>query len=368
MIRWFLVFSAITALLLGGCGGEHVSDNPAVSQDIPTVVAGIPRPAAPPRPQTPQISITPETPKTPAENAPRIAFEKTTHDFGQIGPASQNVAEFAFTNTGKSTLDISEITKTCSCTPFTLDKTKYAPGESGVIKVRYHAGTAPGSTIRKLYVKSNDPAKPNIALTMTARIFKGVLNEPQQLTVLLKPGTRIKPITLTSKDDEAFSIVSIRSAPPGITADFDRNAKATTFTIQPKIDREVITNSVHGRIDIALTHSKCKRITVPYHAVGEFRLTPPRLVLFNAEPEKPISRKLWILNNFNKDFEIAAIDDRNGYIEVVKTEKFQGRYSLELRITPPPAQGNKTIFGDVLTIKTDQGDQLTVDCRGFYTR
>jgi len=71
----------------------------------------------------------------------------------RIGQGTSNTCDFRFTNTGRGLLKIGNISRTCGCTVFKLDKKEYTPNETGVIKVIYTAGK---STETK---KSSKPAK-----------------------------------------------------------------------------------------------------------------------------------------------------------------------------------------------------------------
>jgi len=74
---------------------------------------------------------------------PRISFEKTVFDLGEVGQGTKNSCEFRFTNTGRGLLKIGKISRTCGCTVFKLDKKEYAAGETGTIKVSYTLGKFP---------------------------------------------------------------------------------------------------------------------------------------------------------------------------------------------------------------------------------
>jgi hypothetical protein len=76
---------------------------------------------------------------------PRISFEKTVCDLGEVGQGTKNTCEFRFTNTGRGPLKIGKISRTCGCTVFQLDKKQYAPNETGTIKVSYTAGKSTGT-------------------------------------------------------------------------------------------------------------------------------------------------------------------------------------------------------------------------------
>ena len=60
---------------------------------------------------------------------PKISFQKTVHDFGEVGIKEKGQCQFKFKNTGTALLKIGEITASCGCTVPTLSKKEYQPGE-----------------------------------------------------------------------------------------------------------------------------------------------------------------------------------------------------------------------------------------------
>ncbi len=70
-------------------------------------------------------------------NAPEIKFEQKTIDYGTIDQGADGNREFVFTNTGKEPLIITNAKGSCGCTVPTWPREPIAPGETGVIKVKY---------------------------------------------------------------------------------------------------------------------------------------------------------------------------------------------------------------------------------------
>jgi hypothetical protein len=133
-------------------------------------------------------------------------FEKIEHDFGRIGPGSKNLCQFEFKNIGDSLLQIKNVSKTCGCTPFTLAKKEYLPGETGVLKVSYNADQRPGPSTKKLFVYSNDKKKPKIAIRIKADIVPKVSSNPTIINLSLNQENAGCPeITLRSTDDKPFA-------------------------------------------------------------------------------------------------------------------------------------------------------------------
>jgi hypothetical protein len=300
---------------------------------------------------------------------PNIEFEKLEHDFGSVGPGTNNLCEFRFTNTGKSILKIGEITSTCGCTPFSLAKKEYAPGESGTLKVNYFSEQLRGQTTKQLVIHSNDRTRPEITLAVKANIMIQVDLEPKTLNLVLKQENANCPqLTLTSIDNQPFSITSFKSTANCITADFNPSEQATKFVLQPKVDMEMLEKTLNGRIEIGLTHPECKTISVGISTLPKFKIFPRSIIVRGMATQEPIVKKLRILNNYNEDFELESVSSRNGTVKVLSNAIVSNGYELELQITPPASNDTKRIFTETFFVKTKEGPQLEVPCNVYYSK
>ncbi len=300
------------------------------------------------------------------EAAPIITFEKVINDFGQIGVTSgKKVAEFKFTNTGDGLLKIKEVERCCGVVT-KLDKTEYTPGESGVVKAEFRAFQKPGLFMKNIYVNSNDKTKPRLALTIKVMVVSKVSCSPKRLRLFLEEENAGCPkIVLNSLDNQPFSITGFTSTGESITADIDGSVEATKFVLSPVVDIEKLNENPKGQINITLTHPGEKTAQITFDLLPKFRLEPPLIIAFNARPEKPIVRKVSVLNNYGGAFEIESVSSPNNTIKVLSREKISSGYQLLVEMTPPASDG-KTFFTDVLVVKIKDGDELQVVWRGFY--
>ena len=101
--------------------------------------------------------------------APRITFEQKAHHFGEVGPATRKTAQFRFTNTGDSLLEIHRVQRCCGAVT-KLAKKQYAPGESGVLEVTYAFASKPMTMSKQVHVYSNDPQQRHVSLTIIAKV------------------------------------------------------------------------------------------------------------------------------------------------------------------------------------------------------
>ena len=300
---------------------------------------------------------------------PKIVFEQTVHDFGAVAPGSLNPCKFKFKNAGEGILKISEVTKTCGCTVFTLEKKDYAPGEEGVIEVGYNADRTSGPRTRHLFVLSNDPVNPRVDLTIKASIAQKIVYEPDKLDYALRgEKAGVLELTVKSVDEQPFAITGFNATSDAVSFDFDPNQKAAKFVLKTRIDTQKTSTNNNGRVEITTSHPECPTITVPFSVLPRFKVDPPAINILNAEPGKAVTRELWLLNNYSEDFNIASVSSKDGLIKVTAQEKVGNRYKFSLEIVPPQTANPTRMFTDTLTIVTGDGEKIEVACRGFYLR
>lgn len=107
-----------------------------------------------------------------ADNAgkqgPKIEFEKTIHDFGDIEYGGNGTYEFVFKNTGNEPLIITDVKSSCGCTVPKWSKEPIPKGESGTIKVKYNTRRA-GSFTKSVRVLNNS-ATPQVVLQIKGKV------------------------------------------------------------------------------------------------------------------------------------------------------------------------------------------------------
>jgi len=309
------------------------------------------------------------TSRLPNESEPKISFEKRLFDFGEVGPATKNLCEFKFTNAGGGLLKIEGIRPACSCTVAGLAKKDYAPGESGTIKVEYVAGRYLGAVVRSIYVSSNDEKNPRIELTLKAKIVLKVNCQPKRLSLF--PGrdnAGCPRLVLSSVDNKPFSITYFRSWPDCITAEFDPLVKSPKFVLKPRVDTDRLPANSSGRIEIGLTHPQAGSVTIPFNVMSKFKISPPSFVIYNAEPQKPVTKYIWVFSNYGEDFEIESVSSQKNIIKVLNQEKVGKRYRFQVQITPPAHRAGQPRFTDTFIVSIKGAGRLKSTCKGYYSK
>jgi len=303
-------------------------------------------------------ALSPETNEQDAGGAaPKITFSKLGHDFGDVSPNKLYKADIEFTNSGDGTLEITKVSRCCGVNAkLAGGKQRYAPGESGAVHLEWRSGSQPMVFTRELVVHSNDKANPAITLRIRAKIVLKVTWEPKRLRLALDDDSAAgQNLTIKSLDGRPFSITSFNSSGDCITADFDPSVEATKFVIEPKIDTEKLPNNLKGRIMIGLSHPDGNSAIILFDVLPRYTITPPLLIFFYAEPGKPITRKISVLNNYKKDFDIESLSSKSGAVnlKVLNKRKITNGYQLEVELTPPPSEGKMKFLDEFRLVLND---------------
>ena len=391
----------LTLVMVGGCSVQFKAERGAPSGvDADTV----PQPESPV--ETAQTTDPAESVAEPikvqdadekqeevAKGVPQIEFDSVEYDFGEVVPRAKAVGHFKVTNAGNASLEISEVKKCCGATLNWAKKT-LKPGESSALEVTYTFVNV-GAMKKNLYVSSNDPDDPRITLTIKGSVARKVSWTPTKIRLFLnEENAGVRPIQIKSLDGKPFAIKQFTVTGDIMSADVDPSFQATEFSIVPKVDVDKLAKMEipQGRVQIFHTHPGAQTIGLNYDLLARFRLTPPRIIVFSATPEKKEKRKLWVLDNYPEDesddgagqgnqpvarasdgqafdlaFEIDSVQCEKGSVTVLSTGKIKNGYQLSLEIAPPEPEAGSRSFTDALQIKIKGGKELSVAVMGYYS-
>lgn len=85
---------------------------------------------------------------------PKMAFEETEHDFGNIEKGTNVEHVFKFTNEGDAPLVVTDAKSSCGCTVPEWTKEPVQPGETGEMLVKFN-GSGKGQVTKTVTVSTN---------------------------------------------------------------------------------------------------------------------------------------------------------------------------------------------------------------------
>jgi len=90
-----------------------------------------------------------------SSGGPKMVFENTSVDYGEIKKGSEPVRKVSFTNKGTEPLIIKNARGSCGCTVPTWPKEPIMPGEAGTIEIRYDT-QRPGPINKTVKIQTNE--------------------------------------------------------------------------------------------------------------------------------------------------------------------------------------------------------------------
>ncbi len=354
---YFIIFVVVSQLLF--CSAVFAkSDKPKKQANPPKNEVNQPATATPAQKEESTVS--------PPSNA-RIKFDALSHDFGKIGPETNNVCKFKFTNVGKDVLKIDHLQGSCKCTVPDLQKKEYAPGESGEITVQFHSPKFQGDTSQHVMVFSNDPNDPRAELEIKAYVQLLVQVTPDPMTLsLVAPNGGASPIMITSLDGEKFAVTKVESFGNVISMSLDPNKIADKHIFNPVVDINNLRKNLNGAVLFTITHTRCSEIRMPYSCLKEYAATPSVLIVRNAVVGEIQKRTIYLTSNYNQPIEIESVSSEKDVIKVINQKQTENSFEFDIEIAPPLPEAKSRVFSDNLRIKIKGKQQIDVACRGFY--
>ncbi len=137
---------------------------------------------------------------------------------------------FAFMNQSERMLTIRSVKSSCGCTTTKLDKTAYAPGESGQIGVTFTLGDRKGPQVKKVVVRTDDPQTPVTTLTLNVEIPKLVEFSPRLLLWRADEPREAKTLDVQLNSAEAIEVIGVEMDVLGDTNEGRRGRAGTAVS------------------------------------------------------------------------------------------------------------------------------------------
>ena len=109
---------------------------------------------------------------------PAILVDSAVHDFGTVNEGFVYYHTYVISNGGSSPLVLERVRPNCGCTTVDLLSNTIQPGMSVQLDVSFDTtGMRDGVNSRYIYIDSNDPAHPQVYLTLTATVQRAAIQQ-----------------------------------------------------------------------------------------------------------------------------------------------------------------------------------------------
>jgi Protein of unknown function (DUF1573) len=222
----------------------------------------------------------------PAAPQPKIVVPQPNHDFETRPRGDKLQHDFEIRNEGAAPLEVREVRPACGCTVVEFDRT-IAPGTAGKVRAVLDTREFAGGIAKTIQVLSNDPATPQLTLTLKANVKPLVAVTPGYARYNYVqhevPGTLTQ--YLWAQDDHDLKILRVESPYPFLKTSF-REATAEERKPEGKgrqwrVDTTIQPDAAIGALgDFVLVHTnhpkdKVLRIPISGFVRPVIAVTPP---------------------------------------------------------------------------------------------
>lgn len=287
---------------------------------------------------------------------PRIKFDSTVYDFGSTSLVQTVTGTFTFQNTGNAVLEVKKPATSCGCTVAGVKPEKLAPGERGELVFTLNLAGMRGHVVKTITVPSNDPATPQVQLTLKADVQAIFEVNPSAVIVGDLPIGGTTNFTLTVKRNDGTNCVISKVERSSETLDVTpvgtmEDPKQVQFQVQVNATGAPRRLMEWVRLSAAGVESPIALVYFHGRLVGDVSVTPehvfwgipPGINWPGPAPELLTTRKIEVTVNkpgLQLDVRNVSCNLTNITVEVQPVEPGR-RYTLVAKLTtPPPASVN----------------------------
>lgn len=317
---------------------------------------------------------------TDAVGAAALAFDKYDHDFGRILDTEKVSTTFKFTNKGKATVKLGKPQASCGCTVPTLDKTEYAPGESGSINVTFSPPKGSGKTTKNITIPLDGGGEP-VKLTVSANVVPILSVEPRGVSFInVKSGSEVEqPVVIKSRDPNV-KIVSAHAMNCPVKIIIDDAGSATDHpdlpgqasfrvVLSPDAPIGIVTGAIEVKVLAAAAagdeqKEQTIQLTVSGSIKGDLFTQPARFTIPSVAPGKEFESAVLVRSSSDAAFSITKVEVQDANFEGVSAEfdtyEFGGIAAYRVTIRGVMPENSGKMLSGRLIITTDVPGQETL--------
>jgi hypothetical protein len=301
----------------------------------------------------------------PAAPAPRVVLERTAYDAGTVTPGDVIRVDFPFRNAGNAPLAILDVKKDCGCLVPRYDE-EIAPGATGRVRVALQTQGFQGPIEKHVYVETDDPSAPSVALTIKAVLPRAV--EVTPTSELLIPITRGQDatvdVTLRSTDGHPLELGAAESPVPYVTATIVPDSPSTGPEVRLRITvaADAPSQTFETLITVGTGHYRLPKIGLKVFGQPAASVTvrPPRLAFGRVRPaEKGPIERILTLTRSRGSFRVLKLEDSLGCLKLESLPADDGS-AYEIKIRYLGGWKDEQTQG-VLRITTDDPSRPTIE-------
>jgi hypothetical protein len=307
-----------------------------------------------------------------AAGKPKAVAVEPVKDVGSVSKGDKIVHDFAIKNEGDADLTITNVQPACGCTVAEFDKV-VKPGQTGKVHAVVDTSTFSGAIAKGISVFTNDPAAPQIELTLRAKIEPYISVKPgyaRYITVQGEPQEGHIVQSLWAPDGSAWDVTSVDSPYPFLKVTFREarpeervpDAKGKQWQVDMNLANDAKVGPLSDYVTVHTSHPKQKLVQIPISGFVRpvIAVTPPTADFGTIELKEPLRKALNIRNFATEPIKVTSVDPSLPKGIEAKLEPLQEGREYQVRVILNPEIGKGPFHGKV-TIHTDSPKVPTIE-------
>ena len=285
----------------------------------------------------PALPIKPTDLKT---NGAHIKFAETVHDFGKVKASEPLRTDFIFTNTGTTTLEITDVRPGCGCTTAGAWDKSVKPGESGKIPIQFNPGNFSGTVTKSVTVTCNDPVQNVQGLSIKATIWRPVEINPSYVYFMGVEGettNETKVAHIINNLEEPITLEKPESPNPRFRTELKTVKAGKEFDLEVTYLGAVSNTIPQSIITIKTSSTNAPALTVTAYAMPQPALVamPPSVRLPTTPLKTEFKQLITIRNNSSSPIKLSDAEVNADGVSV-QTDEVQAGKMFNVNLTFAP--------------------------------
>ena len=304
---------------------------------------------------------------------PKVVVEEAVKDVGVVPKGDKIAQDFVLKNEGTAPLEITDVRPACGCTVAEFDKT-IAPGQSGRVHAVIDTSTFNGPIAKGVAVFTNDPATPQLELTVKAKVASYLEAKPGYARFITVQGEGKQGEigqTIWATDGSDFQGLKAESSVPGLAvtyreatqAERQPDAKGKQWRVEMKLGENAPVGPIANYVVVTTDYAKQKVVQIPVSGFVRpiVAVTPSVADFGQVAVKEPLSKVINLRNFATEAINLTSVDSNvHGLQTKIEPLEAGREYQVRLTLTPELAKGP---FNGKLTLHTDSLKTPTIEVK-----
>lgn len=277
---------------------------------------------------------------------PRIVFDATAINFGEIEEGEDAVCTFSFKNKGNETL-ILEATKTsCKCLVTKPSKVEIPEGESGELTSTYDTLGANGFVNATILLFTNDHEAHQVKLTMAGKVKKPYVYEPRSLDFgeAIAEEFSEKTLLVTKLTKREMEVTDVETSKPWLRAslvgkdagNLQGGLSTGNYQLAVRIGADAPIGPIKEEVLVSLlimdSSKPIRQIKIPVkgYVQGDLAYEPKTIFWGTVAQDQVKGVTITIKSNTGKPVDVKAVKSQKELVKIVGVDV--GQTSVYIRV------------------------------------